>query len=171
MRASTLKAILVGAALALLTAMPALAVCTAISSKTIELTGCIAKEWHAIKGIGAQEFSYLTANENYGLMVITEKETIPYNQFRSAIIQNAIKGSGSTDVEVVGDSQATIAGKSFNVIEYTIPNDGNPILFKNFYYSAPGFGALQILAYSLKADRKASARKAATFIATVELGG
>jgi hypothetical protein len=171
MRAQLLKILLASLGLVLLSAIPALAACTEISSKTIELTGCIAKEWHAIKGTGAQEFSYLTADENYGLMVITEKETIPYGQFRSAIIQNAITGSGSTDVEVVGDSKATIAGKSFNVIEYTIPNDGNPILFKNFYYSAPGFGALQILSYSLKADRKASARKAATFTATVELGG
>ena len=165
------RALLVGVALVLLSAAPAVAACTAISSKTVALTGCVAKEWRSIDRTGAQEFSYLTADQNYGLMVITEKETIPYGQFRSAIIQNAIKGSGSTDVEVVGDSKATIDGKSFNVIEYTIPNDGNPILFKNFYYSAPGFGALQILAYSLKADRKASARKAATFAATVELGG
>src|SRR5688500_10581052 len=145
MGAHFLKTLLVGAALALLSAMPALAACTEIVSKTIEFRGCIAKEWHAIKATGAQEFSYLTADENYGLMVITEKETIPYGQFRSAIIQNAVKGSGSTDVEVVGDSKATIAGKSFKVLEYTIPNDGNPILFKSFYYSAPGFGALQIL--------------------------
>jgi hypothetical protein len=171
MRSSTFKIVLAGAALALLSAMPAFAACTAISSKTIEFTGCIAKEWHAIKGTGAQEFSYLTADENYGLMVITEKETIPYNQFRSAIIQNAIKGSGSSDVEVVGDSTATIDGKSFKVVEYTIPNDGNPILFKNFYYSASKFGSLQILAYSLKADRKSAARKAATFTATVDLDG
>ena len=165
------KTLLAGAALALLTAMPAFAACTEISSKTVALTGCIDSEWQPIEGTGAQEFSYLTADQNFGLMLITEKETIPTAAFREAIIQNAITGSGSTDVEVVGDSKATIAGKSFNVIEYTIPNDGNPILFKNFYYSAPDFGALQILSYSLKADRKASARKAATFTATVELGG
>lgn len=105
-------------------------------------------------------------------MVITEKDIIPVKQFRAAIIQNAIKGSGASagDIKVVGEGKATIDGKSFNVIKYSIPNDGNPILFQNYYFSESGFGALQILAYSLQSEAKASARKAGVFIATVELG-
>ncbi len=167
-----LKSLVVGAGLALLTALPAFAACTEISSETIALTGCIDSEWQAIEGTGAQEFSYLTADQNFGLMLITEKETIPLAQFRDAIIQNAINGSGGTadDVKIVGERIVNIDDKPFNVVEYTIPNDGNPILFQNFYYSAPGYGALQILAYSLDKDATASAFRAGTFAATAKIG-
>jgi hypothetical protein len=168
-----LKTLIVGAGLALLTAMPAIAACTDISSATIALTGCIDTEWQPIEGTGAQEFSYLTADQNFGLMLITERETIPSSQFREAIIQNAITGSGGTadDVKVVGERIVAIDGKPFNVIEYTIPNSGNPILFQNFYYSAPGYGSLQILAYSLVTDATASAFRAGTFAGTAKIGG
>lgn len=168
-----LKTLLAGAGLVLLTAMPAFAACTEISSKTIALTGCIDTEWQPIEGTGAQEFSYLTADQNFGLMLITEKETIPAAQFRDAIIQNAIKGSGGTadDVKVVRERIINVDGKPFNVIEYTIPNSGNPILFQNYYYSAPGYGALQILAYSLEGDATASAFRAGTFAGTAKIGG
>lgn len=168
-----LKTLIAGAALALLTAMPAFAACTEISSKTIALTGCIDSEWQAIEGTGAQEFSYLTADQNFGLMLITEKEVIPTSQFRDAIIQNAITGSGGTadDVKTVREGIMSIDGKPFNVIEYSIPNNGNPILFQNFYYSAPGLGSLQILAYSLQTDATASAFRAGLFAGTAKVGG
>lgn len=51
-----LKAVVAGAALALLSSSAALAACTEISSRTIALTGCVDREWKAIKGTGAQEF-------------------------------------------------------------------------------------------------------------------
>ena len=168
-----LKTLVAGAGLALLTAMPAFAACTEISSKTIALTGCIDKDWQPIEGTGAQEFSYLTADQNFGIMLITEKETIPAAQFRDAIIQNAINGSGGTaaDVKIVRERIVEVDGKPFNVIEYTIPNSGNPILFQNFYYSAPSYGSLQILAYSLETDATASAFRAGLFAATAKVGG
>lgn len=168
-----LKTLIVGAGLALLSAVPAFAACTDISSKTIALTGCIDSEWQAIEGTGAQEFSYLTADQNFGLMLITEKETIPAAQFRDAIIKNAINGSGGTadDVKIVGERIVNIDGKAFNVVEYTIPNSGNPILFQNFYYSAPSYGSLQILAYSLQTDATASAFRAGLFASTAKVGG
>jgi hypothetical protein len=168
-----LKTLLAGAGLALLTAVPAFAACTEISSATIALTGCIDTEWQPIEGTGAQEFSYLTADQNFGLMVITEKEVIPAATFRDAIIQNAIKGSGApaADVKVVGERIVAIDGKPFNVIEYTVPNNGNPILFQNFYYSAPSYGSLQILAYSLVSDATASAFRAGLFSGTAKIGG
>jgi hypothetical protein len=168
-----LKTLLAGAGLALLTALPAFAACTDISSKTIALSGCVDTEWQAIEGTGAQEFSYLTADQNFGLMLITEKETIPTKQFRDAIIQNAIKGAGvpASDVKIVREQIINVDGKPFNVIEYTIPNNGNPILFQNFYYSAPGYGSLQILAYSLETDATSSAFRAGTFAGTAKIGG
>jgi len=168
-----LKTLIAGAGLALLTALPAFAACTEISSKTIALTGCIDSEWKAVESTGAQEFSYLTADQSFGLMVITEKETFTPETFRAAIIQNAITGSGGTadDVKVVRERATSIDGKPFNVIEYSIPNSGNPILFQNYYYSSSGFGAVQILAYSLEKDATAAAFRAGAFAATAKIGG
>lgn len=169
-----LKTLVAGAGLALLTAVPAFAACTEISSTTIALSGCIDSEWQAIEGTGAQEFSYLTGDQNFGgLMLITEKEVIPTAQFREAIIQNAITGSGGTadDIKTVGERIVSIDGKPFNVLEYTVPNSGNPILFQNFYYSAPGYGSLQILAYSLVTEATASAFRAGVFAGTAKVGG
>lgn len=167
------KTLLAGAGIALLTVAPAFAACTPISSATIALTGCIDGEWQPIEGTGAQEFSYLTADQNFGLMLITEKDVIPTAQFREAIIQNAINGSGGTadDVKTVRERIVSVDGKPFNVLEYTIPNGGNPILFQNFYYSAPGYGSLQILAYSLETDATASAYRAGVFAGTAKIGG
>ena len=166
-----LKLLVAGAGLALLTAMPAFAACTDITSKTIALTGCIDKEWQPIEGTGAQEFSYLTADQNFGLMLITEKETIPAAQFREAIITNAITAIKGTkdDVKIVGERIENIDGKPFNVLEYTIPNGGNPVLFQNFYYSQPGFGSVQILGFSLVGDSNAAAYKTGVFTSTVKL--
>jgi hypothetical protein len=167
------KSLLIGAGLALLTAVPAFAACTDISSATIALTGCIDSEWVKGEGTGAQEFVYLTADQNFGLMVITEKDVIPTASFREAIINNAVVGSGGNkdDVKIVGERIVSIDSKPFNVLEYTIANGGNPILFQNFYYSAPGYGSLQILSYSLVADGTAAGFRAGVFAGTMKVGG
>ena len=165
------KSLLIGAGAALLFAAPALA-CTDIASKTVKLTGCIDTEWVAGTGTGAQEFVYLTADQNFGLQVITETGAVPAAQFRDAIINNAataIKGT-KDDIKIVGERIENVDGKPFNVLEYTIPNSGNPVLFQNFYYSQPGFGSVQILSYSLQTDATVAAFKGGLFASTVKLG-
>jgi hypothetical protein len=168
-----LKPIVIGAAAALLLAVPAFAACTPITSKTVKLTGCVDSEWVAGAGSGAQEFVYLTADQNFGLQVITESETVPAQQFHDAIIANAVKaiGGAAADVKIVGERIENVDGKPFNVLEYTIPNDGNPVLFQNFYYSQPGFGSVQILGYSLETDGNTAAYKTGVFTSTVKIGG
>jgi hypothetical protein len=164
------KSLLIGAAAALLFAAPALA-CTEISSKTVKLTGCVDTGWVAGTGTGAQEFVYLTEDQSYGLMVITEKEAFVATQFHDAILANAVSGSGGNkdDVKVISERIENVGGKPFNVIEYTIANSGNPILFQNFYYSQPGYGSVQILGYSLQTDATAAAFKTGMFAGTVKL--
>ena len=163
---------IIGAAAALLLAGPAMA-CTDISSKTIKLTGCVDDEWKAGTGTGAQEFVYSTTDGNYGMMVITEAQDFPIPKFRDAIITNAVNGVGGKkdDVSVVSERNENIDGKAFNVIEYEVANNGNPILFQNFYYSQPGFGSVQILSYSLTTDSTVAAFKAGVFASTVKSGG
>jgi hypothetical protein len=167
-----LKSLIIGAAGAFLVAAPALADCTDISSKTLKLTGCVDKEWVAGTGTGAQEFVYNTADQNFGLMVITETDAFPGTTFHDAIIANAVKGAGGKqdDVKVVSERIENIDGKPFNVLEYTLANDGNPILFQNYYYSQPGLGSIQILGYSLETDAATAAFKTGLFAATLKIG-
>ena len=167
-----LKPVLIGVAAVLLCAAPALA-CTNITSKTVKLTGCVDTEWVAGTGQGAQEFVYTTSDQNFGLQVITESDVVPAQQFHDAIIANAAKAINGTadDIKVLGERVENIDGKAFNVLEYTIPNSGNPVLFQNFYYSQPGFGSVQILGYSLASDGNAAAYKTGAFTSTVKLGG
>ena len=166
-----IKSVLIGAAAALLVAAPALA-CTDISSKTVKLTGCVDEAWVAGQGSGAQEFVYTTADQNFGLQVITETGVVAAQAFHDAILNNAvtaIKGKPE-DVKGIAERVENIDGKPFNVLEYTIPNDGNPVLFQNFYYSQPGVGSIQILGYSLETDGNAAAYKTGVFASTVKLG-
>lgn len=167
-----LKPLLIGAGFVLAAALPAAAACTDIASQTIALSGCIDSEWQALEGSGAQEFLFQTADGNFALMLVTEAETFPMAQFRDAILQNAVTGSGATpeQVTVVNERVVSIDDKPFNVIEYQVPLDGNLLRFQNFYYSATGLGALQILAYSLDSDAAAAAYRAGVFAATVKLG-
>jgi hypothetical protein len=165
------KPLLIGAGLVLLSAIPAFA-CTAITSKTVALSGCVETEWQAGTGTGAQEFVYTTADQNYGLMVITEKDAFAATAFHDAILANAVAGAGGKkeDIKVVSERVENVDGKPFNVLEYTLANSGQPILFQNFYYSQPGYGSVQILSYSLETDAIAAAYKAGVFNATVKLG-
>jgi len=167
-----LKPVLFGAAATLLLAAPALA-CTDISSKTLKLTGCVDEEWVAGTGTGAQEFVYATADQNFGMQVITETDVVAAQAFHDAILANAAAAIGgkADEVKAVTERVENIDGKAFNVLEYTIPNDGNPILFQNFYYSQPGLGSIQVLGYSLETDAAAAAFKVGKFAATLKIGG
>jgi hypothetical protein len=167
-----IRSVIIGAAAALLIAVPALA-CTDISSKTIKLTGCVDEEWVAGEGAGAQEFVYTTADQNFGLQVITENGVVAAQAFHDAILNNAVTAINGKpeDVKVISERIENIDGKPFNVLEYTIPNDGNPILFQNFYYSQPGVGSIQILGYSLDVDGTIAAYKTGVFTASVKIGG
>jgi hypothetical protein len=165
------KSAIIGAAAALLVAAPALA-CTDISSKTLKLTGCVDEEWVAGEGKGAQEFVYATADQNFGLQVITETGVVAAQAFHDAILNNAVSAiqGKPDDVKVISERVENIDGKPFNVLEYTIPNNGNPVLFQNFYYSQPGVGSIQILGYSLVTDGTAAAYKTGVFASTVKIG-
>lgn len=161
------------AAVALLISAGAASACTDISSQTVKLTGCVDDEWQPTDGEGAQEFVYLTADQNFGLMVITEKDAVAAGAFRDAIVGNAVSGGAggkADDVKVVGERIENIDGKPFNVLQYTLANGGMPILYQNFYYSQPGVGSIQILAFSLETDAATAAYKAGVFAATVKIG-
>ena len=124
-----LKHLLLSASAVLLAGAPALA-CTQISSATVPLTGCIADEWQQMQGSGAQEFVYNTADGNFGLMVITEKEVFNASSFRDAIVQNAINGNGgdASKVQVIGgNNEGTMevystATRRFSGYGHVIPN-------------------------------------------------
>ena len=167
-----IKSVLVVAGLSLGFATPALA-CTDISSKTVKLTGCVDEQWVPGKpSSDAQEFPYATADGNFGMQVITQTDAVSAQAFHDSIIGNAaaaINGKPE-DIKVISEHIENVDGKPFNVLEYSIPNDGNPIIFQNYYYSQPGFGSVQLLGYSLEADAAAAGFKLGAFAATLKVG-
>ncbi|MEO6395785.1 MAG: hypothetical protein ABIO40_07725 [Devosia sp.] len=166
-----LKSLFAGVGALLLAVAPA-AACTNISSATVPMTACVSEEWQQAEATGAQEFSYNTADGNFGLMVITEKEVFTASTFRDAIVQNAITGNGgdASLVKVVGERVETIDGKAWNVVEYEVQYQGSPLTFQNFYYTQPGFGSVQILGYSLTSMATSAAWKAGMFAGTIKMG-
>ena len=170
---SMLRTLLIGAGFALLSAVPALAACTEIKSATIALAGCVDGEWVPGTGTGAQEFVYNTADQNFGLMVITEKEVFTMAQFRDAIVANAVNGVGgdAAKVQIIGERIETISGEPWSVVEYAVDYQGSPLTFQNYYLSKPDFGSVQVLGYSLTSAATAAAFKTGVFAGTVKLGG
>jgi len=86
------------------------------------------------------------------------------------VILKFIPGYSAGDDREAGFQEVT-KDKPFNVIAYQVPLDDNLLRFQNFYYSAAGLGAVQILAYSLDSQASAAAYRAGVFAATVKLGG
>ena len=166
------KSVIIGAGVALCLAAPAFA-CSDISSKTLKLTGCVDDQWVAGTPSGdAQEFVYATADGNFGMQLITQTDVVPAQAFHDSIIANAataIKGKPE-DIKTISEHVENIDGKPFNVLEYSIPNDGNPIIFQNYYYSQPGFGSVQLLGYSLEADSAAAGFKLGAFASSLKVG-
>lgn len=166
------KSLAIGAGAALLFAVPAFA-CTDISSATIKFTGCVDEQWVAQAGAQALEFSYLTADSNFALQVVTETDVIPAQTMRGAILQNAANAvdGKAENVTIVSEHIENIDGKPFNEIEYTLTDGTNTLTYQNYYYSQPGLGTVQILALSAPADVSAAAFKLGVFAGTVKIGG
>ena len=167
-----LKSLIIGAGVTLLFAAPALA-CTDITSKTVKLTGCVDDQWQAQAGQGAQEFSYLTADQNFALQLVTETAVLPATGLHDAIIANAKSAvkDNPDGVKVVSERVETIDGKPFNELEYTVSDGTNTLTYQNLYYSAPGYGTVQILVLSTPDSATAAAFKEGQFAATVKVGG
>jgi hypothetical protein len=165
--------LLLGAGLALLAAAPAFA-CTDISSKAVKLTGCVDDQWQAqtVAAGGALEFAYLTADQNFGLQVLTEAGAVSAQQLQDGIMNNAVTAAGSKDnVKLINSRVETVNGKAFNELEYSVTDGKFTITYQNLYYSAPDVGTIQILAYSTPEMASQAAFKQGQFAATLKVGG
>jgi hypothetical protein len=167
-----IRSLLLGGGLVLALAAPALA-CTEISSATLKLTGCVDVQWQKQESSGAIEFSYLTADQNFALQVITETAVLNAQQLHDAIIANAVAAVNNVkeNVKEISARTENIDGKPFNLLEYTLTDGTTTIDYQNFYYSQPGYGTVQILVLSTPQDATAAGFKAGLFAGTVKVGG
>ena len=165
------RSIIVSAGVALCFVAPALA-CTDISSKTVKLTACIDESWQAQTPSDALEFSYLTADQNFGLQIITETDVLPAQTLHDALIANAVSAAGSKDnVKEIGERVENIDGKVFNILEYQLTDGKTTLTYQNAFVSQPGLGSVQLVVMSTPDDATAAALKLGLFAATVRLGG
>ncbi|MEP7241243.1 MAG: hypothetical protein ABI697_10195 [Devosia sp.] len=162
---------IIGAGLALGVASPAFA-CADITSKNVKLTACVDEQWAAQAAeSGPVEFSYSTADQNFALQVVTEETVLNAQQLHDAILANAATAVGKENVKLIGERVEAIDGKAFNQLEYTLTDGTTTITYQNLYYSAPGFGAVQITALSVPEAATSAAFKLGQFAATVKIGG
>jgi hypothetical protein len=160
------RAFLLGAAAMLATAAPAMA-CDLTISSVVKLSICIEPgEWEKQAVTPPQEFFYITPDQTVALMVLTEQGTAAVSDYRAAILQNAKNGSSSGEVDVKGERVENLGGKPWNVIEYDVPGLG--LGFENFYYVAPGFGAVQLITWAATKDATLAAYEAGKVFSTVQ---
>ncbi|WP_421759421.1 hypothetical protein [Devosia sp.] len=166
-----MKSLAWGLGAVLLMAAPAWA-CDTINSKVVKMSVCVDDtDWVLQAPQGAQELLYYNADQTLAFTLITEKETFPVSDFRSAILANAVSGAGDgatiDDVNILSERIENVGGKPWNVIEYQVGKQGGGYIFQNFYYVQPGFGSTQFIFWSLPDAATAAAYRAGQMLTDV----
>lgn len=163
-----LKSIALGAAIVVAMAAPAFA-CDQIASKQVKISACVDDTWQAQTAGGDQEYFYLSDDGNIGFTLIGEQGTGSASSFRSAILTNA--STDNADVKVLGERIENVAGKPWNVIEFQRNDGTNTFIYDDFYYLAPGFGAVQFIYWTIPDNVSSASFRAGQMMATIEFGG
>jgi hypothetical protein len=79
-------------------------------------------------------------------------------------------GGNKDNVKLINQRTETVDGKAVGEVEYSLTDGKFTITYQNVYYSAPGFGTVQILVYSTPEMATQAAFKQGQFVSTVKLG-
>jgi hypothetical protein len=150
---------------------PAFAACDTINSRNVKLSACVDEnDWVIQAPQGDQEYLYFSSDDKVGFTIITEKQTFSASEFRSAVLINARNANNGADPRVVSERVENVSEKPWNFIEYQFGAAGQDLEFQNFYYSQPGFGAVQMVFWSLPADATVAAYRAGVLLSTLKYG-
>ena len=166
------KFMLAALSAAVFTTSSAFAACDTISSATIKLSACVEQAaWLAQPpGGNGQEFLYFSPDQRVAFTIITEKEPLTPTDFRSAVLINGRSSNGGQDPQVVSERVENVQEKPWNVIEYIVGGPGEELQFQNFYYSQPGFGAVQVVFWSIPDDATIAAYQAGRVMSSLSYG-
>lgn len=159
------KSIACGLAAALVMAAPALG-CDTILAKNVPLSVCVDSTWVADKPQGDQDYIYYSADGNYGFMVLSEQGNVSASDFRTAILNNAKAGADSVDI--INERTENVADRPWNVIEFKAKTQGTDLDMTNYYYIAPGFGAVQLVVWTSPQLATSAAFRAGEMFSTVK---
>lgn len=160
-----LKSIVLGAALALVSVLPAWA-CDTVQSKVVPISMCVdAAMWTPQAATKPQEFLYFDTEQTVGFTLITELGKTTDADYRAAIIKNA---SAAGTPAVLAERTEVIGGQKWNVIEYSTESSGSKLVFQNFYIVNPGVGAIQMAFWSGDTDVTKAAVRAGMVLGSVK---
>lgn len=154
-----MKSVLLGAALALV-ALPVFAAdidcgtASLVKSQKLKLEACVDPAvWDSSPGSGDQEFVYFSQDGKAGFAIVTETPNVDLKAYHDAILEFATKQSGAPQpLASFDDASATINGKAWGSMHYTVKVQDNTLEFLNYYYSEPGLGSTQFIFWSTPGD-------------------
>lgn len=142
-------------------------------SGVVPMAACIEHAvWEAGSASGAQEFVFFSKDQRIGFAIVTEEIIVEPQQFRDAIVQVAATGAGidRNQVRVFDERQPTVAGQIWNSMRYQLTMQGTPLEYLNYRYSRPGFGAVQMVFWSLPTDATYTTEVAERIMRSVTIG-
>jgi hypothetical protein len=118
-----------------------------IAVSEVPLTLCLRGSWAPT---GATPFQYDSADGKVQFRIVAQPDEIALPTFRDAIVQNAQRIAGDpAKIAVVKEGTMGVDGEAWRFIEFT---NAGQAAFADYYYSSPGFGAVQLLFVSSVAD-------------------
>lgn len=119
-------------------------------STEVNISVCVpAEDWVQAATEEGHEFTFYSADDNFGLALINEPDVTSNNRLRELILGNARAASTTSPVDVVAEYEVKVAGRTWQLIEFTLAFGATTFHFVNAYATGEGYGSSQIALWTL----------------------
>lgn len=119
-------------------------------SAEVKISVCVpADDWVQAAREEGHEFTFYSADDNFGLALINEPDATNNNRLRELILDNARAATSDSPVNVVAEYEVKVAGRTWQLIEFTLAFGETTFHFVNAYATGEGYGSSQIAVWTL----------------------
>ena len=119
-------------------------------STEVGISVCVpAADWVQAQTEEGHEFTFYSADDNFGLALINEPDFTSNSRLRELILENARAASTTSPVDVVAEYEVKVAGRTWQLIEFTLAFGATTFHFVNAYTTGEGYGSSQIAVWTL----------------------
>ncbi len=127
--------------------------CVLFASNILPVSACLdEKVWQIGAKSDAAEFSFSTKSEKLYMLMITEKDEVPLEDFEKAIVANAQKAAGLNPVEIIVQERINALDLDWGRMVYIANIDGLKIQYENYFTTIKGKGSVQYVFYATPED-------------------
>lgn len=120
------------------------------TSTEVNIAVCVpAADWVQAPTEEGHEFTFYSADDNFGLALINEPDVTSNSNLRELILGNARAASTTSPVDVVAEYEVKVAGRTWQLIEFTLAFGATTFHFVNAYTTGEGYGSSQIALWTL----------------------